>query len=91
MHALAHGADLVPGAADPLQPARHRRRALDLDDEVDGAHVDAELEAAGRDDGGQTTGLEVLLDGGAVLLAHRAVVGAGEHGRRTPGALPPAP
>ena len=43
--ALRDGAELVAGAADPLQPARDRLRALDLDDEVDGAHVDAELEA----------------------------------------------
>ena len=37
--------DLVAGTADPLQAAGDARRALDLDDEVDGAHVDAELEA----------------------------------------------
>ena len=38
------GADLVPGSADPLQAAGHRRRGLDLDDDVDRAHVDPELE-----------------------------------------------
>ena len=38
---LAH---LVAGPADALQAAAHRPRGLDLDDEVDGAHVDAELE-----------------------------------------------
>ena len=43
-------ADLVAGPADPLEAAGDRRRALDLDDEVDRAHVDAELEAARRDD-----------------------------------------
>ena len=53
MTPAADGADLVPGATDALQPARDGRRGLDLDDEVDGAHVDAELEAARRDDGGQ--------------------------------------
>ena len=47
----ADGADLVPGAADALQPGGDRRRRLDLHDEVDGAHVDAELEAARGDDG----------------------------------------
>ena len=88
-----HGADLVAGAADPLQAAGHARRGLDLDDEVDRAHVDAELEAARRDDGGQPAGLEVVLDQGPLLLAHRAVVGAGEHGRgaaarRRPGPSP---
>ena len=39
-------ADLVAGAADALQPARDRARRLDEHDEVDRAHVDAELEAA---------------------------------------------
>src|SRR5262249_31190659 len=34
---------LVPCTADALEPSRHRLRALDLDHEIDGAHVDAEL------------------------------------------------
>ena len=38
--AVADGADLVAGAADPLQPARDRGRRFDLDDEIDRAHVD---------------------------------------------------
>ncbi len=42
--ALADLADLVPGAADPLQSTRHRRRGLHLDDEIDRTHVDAEFE-----------------------------------------------
>ena len=37
---------LVPGAADALHAAGHAPRALDLDDEVHRAHVDAELQAA---------------------------------------------
>ncbi len=80
-HPAADRTDLVAGAADALQPGGDRRRGLDLHDEVDGAHVDAELEAARGDDGRQPAGLEVLLDGGALLLAHRPVVGPGEHGR----------
>ena len=40
----------VAGAADALHAARDRRRRLDLDDEIDGAHVDAELERRGRDE-----------------------------------------
>ena len=72
------GADLVAGAADALQPGGHRRRRLDLDDEVDGAHVDAELEAGRRDDGGQAARLERLLDLRALLARDRAVVGAGD-------------
>ena len=47
-HAAADLADLVAGPADPLEGAGHAGRGLDLDDEVDRAHVDAELEAAGR-------------------------------------------
>ena len=74
----ADRADLVPGPADPLQAARDARRRLDLDHEVDRAHVDAELEAARRDHRRQAAGLEVLLDEGALLLGHRAVVGPRE-------------
>ena len=46
--AFADGVGLVAAAADALQAARHRRRRLDLHDEIDGAHVDAELERRGR-------------------------------------------
>jgi hypothetical protein len=74
---LAH---LVAGAADPLQAARDTRRGLHLDDEVDLAHVDAELEARGRDHAAQASGLEVLLDARALLLGDGSVVGACEEG-----------
>jgi hypothetical protein len=57
----------MAGAADPLQPARHRLGRLDLDDEVDGAHVDPELEARGGHEAGQLAGLEHLLDDGPLL------------------------
>ncbi len=43
-------ADLVAGAADALHAAGDRGRGFDLDDEVDGAHVDAELERRGADE-----------------------------------------
>ena len=36
--------DGVPGAANALQAAGHRDRRFDLDDQVDGAHIDAQLE-----------------------------------------------
>jgi len=42
--AAARLADGVSRAADALDPARDRRRRFDLDDQVDGPHVDAELE-----------------------------------------------
>ena len=71
-------ADGVPGAADPLQAAGHRLGRLDLDDEVDGAHVDAELEAGGGHQARQLAGLEHLLDDRALLAGERAVVRAGD-------------
>ena len=71
-------ADLVAGAADALERARDAGRRLDLDDEVDRAHVDAELEAAGGDHAGQAPALEVVLDHRPLLLGDRPVVGLGD-------------
>ena len=76
--ALRDGPELVAGAADPLHPARHRLRRLDLDHEVDRAHVDPELERRGRDDARELPGLEQLLDLEALLAGERAVMGAGD-------------
>ena len=59
---LRDRAQLVAGAADPLQPARDRLRRLDLDDQVDGAHVDPELEARGGHQAGDAARLQILLD-----------------------------
>ncbi len=42
--ASRHRVQVVARTPHPLQPASDRLRALDLDDEVDGAHVDAQLE-----------------------------------------------
>ena len=66
----------MAGAADPLQPARDRLRALDLDHEVDGAHVDPQLEARGRDEARDLPRLQQLLDLDPLLARERAVVGA---------------
>ena len=85
------GADLVPGPPDALQPAGHRRRRLDLDHQVDGAHVDAQLQAGGGDQGRQPPGLERLLDLGPLLLGHRAVVGPHQLGGRPARRSRPAP
>ena len=76
--ALARRPDLVPGPADALEAARDARRALDLDDEVDGAHVDAELEAGRGDQRGEAAGLELLLDLEPLLAGDAAVVGPDE-------------
>ena len=74
--ALGDVADVVAGAADPLQAGGDRLRRLDLQHEVDGAHVDAQLEARGRHQARQLAGLEQVLDHEPLLARQRAVVGA---------------
>ena len=78
--ALGDFADLVAGAAHPLQAAGHRGRRLDLHHQVHGTHVDAELEGGRGHDAAQPPGFQVVLDQGALVLGHGAVVGAGQHG-----------
>ena len=74
----------VAGAADALQPAGHRRRRLDLHHQVDGAHVDAQLERRGRHQRPQPAGLEQVLDLGALRRARAS------RGGRAPAARRPA-
>src|SRR3546814_20877251 len=69
--------------SDALETGGGARGRLDLDDEVDGPHVDAELEAAGGDHAAERARLELLLDLGPLLLRHRAVVRLGEDRRRS--------
>ncbi len=71
-------AHLVPGTADPLQSGSDRRRGLHLDHQVDGPHVDPQLQAGRGDHRGKPARLEILLDLGALLLGDRSVVGPGE-------------
>ena len=71
-------AQRVAGAADPLQAAADRLRRLDLDHQVDGAHVDAQLQRRRRDQAGQLPRLQHLLDHSALLVGQRAVVGPGD-------------
>ncbi len=75
-HPPARGPDLVPGASHPLHPDRDARRGLDLDDEVDRSHVDAEFQAGGGHHRGQPPGLEVVLDERSLLPADAAVMGS---------------
>ena len=76
--ALGDGAELVSGAADPLDPPGHGLRRFDLDHEVDRAHVDPQLERRGGDDAGKLPRLEQLLDHLPLLAREGAVVGAGD-------------
>ena len=71
-------AHLVSGPADPLEPARDRRRRFHLDHEVDRAHVDPELERRRGDDASEPPVLERILDLEALLARDRPVMRAHE-------------
>ncbi len=80
--ALARRVDLVAAAADALEPAGDRGRRLDLDDEIDRAHVDAQLERRGGDQRSQIAGLQQVLDldalrarDGSVMRSHQRFAG----------------
>ena len=64
----------MPRPPDSLQAAGDRLRRLDLDDEVDGAHVDPELERRGRDEAWNPAGLQLLLDEHPLLAGKAAVM-----------------
>ena len=72
--APARLADLVARPSDALQASAHGPRRLDLDHEIDGSHVDAELEAARGDDRPEVAALELVLDDDALLAGERTVV-----------------
>jgi hypothetical protein len=76
--AFADGVHMVPGAADALHSAGDRGRSLNLDDEIDGSHVDAQLQGGGGAEGFDLAGLELLLDDGALMGGEGAVMGAGD-------------
>ena len=64
----------MTGSADSLEPPRDRLGRFDLDDEVDGPHVDAELERRGRDEAGNLAFFQQLLDLDALLARKRPVM-----------------
>ena len=66
----------MPRPAHPLKQRRDRSGRTDLDDEIDAADVDAELERRGRHEGLQLASLESLF-GSEPLFARQAAVMAG--------------
>ena len=76
---LRYPSHLVVGPAHALQPRSGRHRGVDLDDQIDRAHVDAQLQAGGGYHAPQSAGLEVVLHLAATFLGHRTMVG---HGNR---------
>ena len=73
-----HGArglvDAVVGAADPLHQPRGALRRADIDDEIDVAPVDAEVERGGADHAAQFAGRHRVLDLAALGDVERAVM-----------------
>ena len=72
--ALGRAAQQVPGAAHALQGRRDVARRLELDDQVDRADVDAELERGGGDQRAQLALLEAVLGLQPRAARERAVV-----------------
>ena len=65
--ALRRRTHLMARAPDALQAAGDRLRRLDLDHEIDGAHVDPELERRRRDKARNPACLQIFLDQHALL------------------------
>ncbi len=68
----------MPCPADALQAARDGLRRLHLDHEVDGAHVDAQLERRRGHEAGNLALLQQLLHLEALLAGERAMMGTRE-------------
>ena len=62
--------NLVASTAESLQARGNGGRGFELDDELNIAHVDTELEAGGRDNAAKRARLQSLFDLGASLLRH---------------------
>ena len=73
---VAHGADVMAGASHALHAAGDRRRRLNLDDQINRAHVNAEFERRSCDDTAQGAQLELVLDLLALRDRDAAVMGA---------------
>ncbi len=71
---FARRAGLVTGAADALEAAGHRGGRLDLNDEIDCPHVDAELQRRGGDQRLDAAGLQQVLHLAARLARERTMV-----------------
>src|SRR5579859_2306312 len=76
--AFGNRSDGVAGAADALHAAGDRGWRFDLDDEIDGTHVDAELEGRGGAEAFELAGFELLFDDQSLRRGQGPVVGAND-------------
>jgi len=72
--ALGEATALVAGAPHPLEEGRDRARRADLAHELDGPHVDAELERRRRDQHAQLASAQPLLHAEPALLRKAPVM-----------------
>ena len=77
-NALAGNPDLMSGSADALQRSSNAWRRLDLNDKIDGTHVDAELQRGGCDNCRQTSRFKILFDHRTLFASNRSVVRAND-------------
>ncbi len=78
-HRFGRLVEPVIGAADALHQPRRAFRRTDIDDQIDVAPIDAEIERRGADHGAQFTGGHGVLDAAALRHVERPVVqGDGE-------------
>ena len=74
--ALADRVHVMPRAPDALHAARDRGRRLDLDHQIDRAHVDAQFERRGGAQSLDLPGLQQLFDHRALRRGERSVMRA---------------
>ena len=77
-NALADGVDVVAGTANALHAAGHRGRGFDLNNKIDGTHVDAQFEGGGGAQGLDLARLQLLFDHRPLGGGQRSVMGSGD-------------
>src|ERR1022692_3615621 len=76
-NSLANRVYMMAGAADALHAAGDGGRGLDLNDEGNGAHIDAQFQSRSGAEGTNLAGLQLLFNDCALGGGQGAVMGAG--------------
>ena len=77
-NAFADRIHMVTRAADALHAAGDRGRRFNLDDQINGAHIDAEFERGGGAECANLPGLQLLFNHGALRGRKRTMMRAGD-------------